>query len=263
MLARYFRLYADFLRFSFSKSMEFRFDFFFRIGMDGLYYFVSLAFYRILFLHTGLLGGWSENQMMVFVSGYLIIDALFMTICSNNFYILPTQINKGDLDYYMVRPVSTLFFVTLRDFAGNSFVNLIMALSIFAWSVHSYPGPFGIGKAALFLVLIFNGAYLYSCVRLLLIIPVFWTHSSRGLEQVFWGLTKFMERPDGIFRGWSRLIFSTILPFSLMASFPARLVLEEFHWGVFTHLIAVTIAMTFVVRWLWGFGLRSYSSASS
>ena len=40
---------------------------------------------------------------------------------------LPMLINRGDLDYYLVRPVSTLFFVSFRDFAANSFVNLVIA----------------------------------------------------------------------------------------------------------------------------------------
>ena len=35
-MIRYLRLYGYFLRFSFSRAMEFRFDFFFRIFMDSL-----------------------------------------------------------------------------------------------------------------------------------------------------------------------------------------------------------------------------------
>ena len=262
-LTRYFRLYAYFLRFSFSKALEFRFDFFFRIGMDLVYYVIQIGFYQVIYLHTQVLGGWDRHQMMIFTSGYLMVDALFMTIASNNFFQLPNLVNKGDLDYYLVRPISTLFFVTLRDFAANSFVNLIMAIGIFVWCVHGYPGPMGPGKIALFLLLILNGTYLYACVRLLLMIPIFWTHSARGLDQVFWSLTKCFERPDGIFRGWARVLFSTLLPFCLMASFPARLVVEDFSWLVFFHLAVVTAVATLTIRWLWALGLRSYSSASS
>ena len=48
-MRRYLRLYAYFLRFSFSRAMEFRFDFFFRIVMDLVWYVMHLVFFRVLF----------------------------------------------------------------------------------------------------------------------------------------------------------------------------------------------------------------------
>ena len=72
---RYLRLYSHFVRFSLSKSMEFRIDFFFRIVMDCVYYAVNLAFFKVLYLHTNSLGGWKETDTMVFVGTYLFVDA--------------------------------------------------------------------------------------------------------------------------------------------------------------------------------------------
>ena len=60
--------------------MEFRLDFFFKIIMDCMFYVVNLGFYKILFLTTPILAGWSEDQTMVFVSSYLLVDALHMTV---------------------------------------------------------------------------------------------------------------------------------------------------------------------------------------
>ena len=60
-MLRYARLYAYFLRFSFSRAMEFRLDFFFRVGMDALWYAVHLSFFTVLYRHTQALGGWSYD----------------------------------------------------------------------------------------------------------------------------------------------------------------------------------------------------------
>ena len=70
--------------------------------------------------------------MFVFLAGIFMSDALHMTIFANNMWMLPILINKGDLDYYLVRPVSPLFFLSLRDFAANSFLNLVIASGIVA-----------------------------------------------------------------------------------------------------------------------------------
>ena len=117
---RYLRLYLYFLRFSISRAAEFRVDFYFRVVMDVVYYAVNLAFFGIIYTQTAVVGGWTLDQAYVFVAGFLFVDAVNMTVVANNMWVLPQLINKGDLDYYLVRPVSSLFFLSLRDFAANS-----------------------------------------------------------------------------------------------------------------------------------------------
>jgi ABC-2 type transport system permease protein len=260
---RHLRIYGYLLRFSFSKAMEFRIDFFFRIAMDILYYAVNIAFFRLLFLHTTLLGGWSEAQMMVFVSGYLMVDAVNMTLFSNNMFVLPMLVNRGDLDYHLVRPVSTLFFVSLRDFAAGSFVNFLMTAGILVWALARFPGPISAGQLGLYLALLALGSFLHYCVRMFLLLPVFWTHSVRGFDQVFWALSHFMERPDRIFAGWLRKILVFVIPFALMASFPARAFFEGPAWTVLGPLLGVGAAFTGILLFYWKKALAAYSSASS
>ncbi|MCB0385330.1 MAG: hypothetical protein KDD43_08040, partial [Bdellovibrionales bacterium] len=68
-MIRYLRLYMYFLRFSFSRAMEFRIDFFFRIFMDLIFYIVNILFFKVIFIHSDLLAGWTEPQVFIFVSG--------------------------------------------------------------------------------------------------------------------------------------------------------------------------------------------------
>jgi len=109
----------------------------------------------VLFLHTPLFGGWNADQMLVFLSALFLADALNMTVFASNMWWLPFFVNRGDLDYYLVRPVSSLFFLSLRDFAANSFVNLLLTLAFVVWVLWSYPGSLGMGRILLFL----GGAY--------------------------------------------------------------------------------------------------------
>ncbi len=260
---RYFRLYLHFLRFSFSKAMSFRLDFFFRILMDVIYYFVNISFFKLVYLHTPMLGGWSESQMMIFVAGYLTIDAINMTVFSSNMWWLPFYINRGELDYYLTRPVSPLFFLSFREFSANSFVNFFMAFGFLIYTLMSYPTSFTFLELLLFGALLLNGVLLYYLIQMMMILPVFWTHSSRGFVDLFYALGLAMERPDKIFKGWLRIIFTTILPFALIASFPTRIFLDEFEWQTLLHLSVVTVCLWSIMIFVWNKGLRSYSSASS
>jgi len=260
---RYLRLYAYFVRFAFSRAMEFRADFFFRIVMDTVFYAVHIGFFKLIFLHTPSLAGWKEAEVIVFVSGFFVVDALIMTLFSNNLWWLPQLINRGDLDYYLVRPVSSLFFVSFRDFAANSFMNLLIACGILGWAIWNYAAPLSTASVALYLVMLLVGAMLYFSIQMLLLLPVFWTHSGEGFRAIGWQLGNFMGQPDRIFTGWTRRVLVTVVPAAVVASFPARLLLEGFQWSVLLHMLGVSLAFWILLIWLWNRALKNYSSASS
>lgn len=262
-MKRYLRLYLHFLRFSFSKAMEFRLDFTFRILMDIIYYIVNILFFKVLYLHTPLLAGWTEEQMMIFIASYILVDALSMTVFSSNMWWLPFHINKGELDYHLIRPVSPLFFLSLKDFSANSFMNLLIAVGIFVYSLATYSLDFSASDVFLLIALLVNGTLIYYCCQMLMILPVFWTQSSKGFMDLFYSMGLAMERPDRIFKGWLRVVFTIFLPFSLIASFPARLFIEKFDWQTFLHLMSVSLSLWIVMLFIWKKGLRAYSSASS
>ena len=261
-MTRYLRLYAYFLRFSFSRAMEFRVDFYFRIFMDAVWYAVNLTFFTVLFHHTGLLGGWTYDQVLIFAGGVFVADAAHMTIFANNMWWLPILINKGDLDYYLVRPVSSLFFVSLRDFAANSFVNLLMAGGILIWALARYPGELGFGQLGFYAFLMGLGILLNYVVQLIFLIPVFWMHTGDGLRQIWFSLEQYSGRPDRIYTGWLRRILTSILPFALIISFPTQGLFAP-TWTLAAHMLLVTaLAFAFAV-WFWNRGLKAYASASS
>ena len=262
-MRRYLRLYVHFLRFSFSRAMEFRVDFFFRVVMDTVFYLVSLSFFAILYGHIDELADWNLDQIYIFVSGIFLMDALHMTVFANNAWYFPFIVNQGDLDYYLVRPVSTLFFVSLREFAANSFLNVLIAIGIFCWSLARYAGEIGPVDITIYVLLIINGTVIYWMLQMLFLIPVFWMHSSIGLRQLFFGLHLFSERPHKIYPGVTRTILLTVVPFGLVASVPATILFEGLTLGWAIHITCVVAGLFGVLRLAWSFGLRSYSSASS
>ncbi len=262
-MTRYARLYAYFLRFSFSRAMEFRLDFFFRIFMDALWYGVNLAFFWVLYRHSGLLGGWNFDQTLIFAAGVFVADGFHMTVFANNMWMFPILVNKGDLDYYLVRPVSSLFFISLRDFAANSFLNLLMALGVLAWALIRYPEPVGLDRIAIYLALMGVGFFINYTIHLLFLVPVFWMHSGEGLRDIFFTLGSYSNRPDGIYRGWIRRFLTTILPFAIMVSFPTRVLFGGNVGEILLHMGIVAAVAFGVLLLFWRLGLRAYGSASS
>lgn len=262
-MGRYLRLYAHFLRFSFSRAMQFRLDFFFRVGMDTLWYAMHLTFFGVLYGHTDAVGGWDRHQTAVFLGGVFVADALQMTLFSNNLWNFTQAVNKGDLDYHLVRPVSTLFFVSLREFAANSFLNLLMAIGILVWAIAGYPHPFPPGALLAYVPTLLLGVFLHFCLQLGFLLPVFWIHSGTGLRDVFWTVDAYTSRPVGIFSGWVRRVLVSVLPLALVVSYPTRVLLEGPSVGLVAHVAGAAVVAFVVLLFVWKRGLLAYSSASS
>jgi ABC-2 type transport system permease protein len=186
-----------------------------------------------------------------------------MTVFSSNIWWLPFYINKGDLDYYLIRPISSLYFVSVREFSANSFVNLLIAAGFFIYSLMNYSGEITFLKFLFLVALIINGTLLHYTIQVLMVLPVFWTHSAKGFIDLFYSLSMAMERPHRIYRGFLRIIFTTLLPFALIASFPAALFLEAFSGETLLHLILISGMMWGLLLLVWSKGLKAYSSASS
>lgn len=260
---RYGRLYLYFLRFSFSKALEFRVDFWFRFVMDLLFYGLQLAFFEILYRHIPSIGGWGADEAFLFIAGFFVVDAMQMTIISSNMHQLSRLVNDGSLDYYLVRPVSSLFFLSFREFAANSFMNLVVAISIVGWALWRYPTPLNPWLLSAFGLALLLGFLIYYALRMLLLLPTFWTNTGRGLDLLFHQTTVLMERPDTIYRGMLRVLFVSVLPYALIASFPARIIIDGTAWGILLHLALVAGIFLVLLRWAWRRALANYSSASS
>lgn len=260
---RYLKLYTYFLRFSFSKAMEFRVDFYFRVFMDCMYYAFQFLFFKVIYLHTDLLAGWNQPQITIFIAGFIFIDALNMTVFANNCWWFPIYVNRGDLDYYLTKPVSTLFFLSLREFAANSFLNLIIACVILSWALVSYPLDLSIFKIIGYIFFLLLGTFMYFLTHFLFLLSVFWTQSPRGFGDVYYAVSHTIERPDRIFKGAIRVLFTYIIPFSVMASYPARFLLENNSQQIVLTILGMSATLFFVVIVIWKRGLRNYSSASS
>ncbi len=263
----YFRIWAAFLSASFSRGLQFRSDFFFRIVMDCVYYAVNLGFFEIVLHHTQTLGNLSAEQTRIFVACFLFMDGLYMTFFSSSLWLFPDSIRKGSFDYTLIRPISPFFLTVFRDFSIGSFINFLIACVILATSLSnsSYvqEGWASLPPILFLLFLLIIGTSIMLATRLLFLIPAFWLTEVSSLRELSWSIQSIGERPSQVYPKGFRFIFTFILPVIAAFALPTEAFL--FHWpaeSLFSLLTVTTVFWT-LLGLGWKKGVQSYSSASS
>ncbi|WP_141734944.1 ABC transporter permease [Oligoflexus tunisiensis] len=261
MIWRYVRIYLNFLRFAASRALQFRAELLFRVVMDIIFYSVFLGFYEILYSHTETIGVWNRSQAMIFISGFLLVDALQMTFFADMYHAFQQLYRQGSLDHYLTKPISSWFFVGFRSINFGSLINVGVALSILAWAFHQYPEPISWQAYGVYGLMILAASFLYFLVIFALLMSVFWTESTDGPLSIYFEGVNFATRPHHIFHGVIKGVLLSVVPFSVFASIPAQALFDDVGWGSVLHMMAVVAGFLLLNRWLWQRGLRRYASA--
>jgi len=259
---RYLRLYLATVRFAWSRSLEFRLEFWFRILMDVLFYILNIIFFEVLYLHSPTLGGWTKSQVMIFITSVFVVDAVRMTFFVDNFWRFRQSVADGKFDYFLIKPASSLFLVSTRYFSVASCVNLLIAFGLLFSALSSY-GPISQGAMLMYIAGMLNGILLIFCMQLLFAISVFWTQSPDGIEEILYVINRFGERPHTIYHPLLRFVFLTVVPVSLFASVPTEILFSENRVWLLLGSLTVSACAVVGLRILWKRALLNYSSASS
>ena len=258
---RYLRIYLNFLRFAASRAMQFRAELVFRIVMDLVFYAIFLGFYKIIFSHTPSLGGWNEAQAMIFVSGFMVVDALQMTFFADMYHSFQMLYRQGMLDHYLTKPISSWFFVGFRYINFGSLANVLLSGSILCWAILRYDQALEWWTILIYLSLLVASAFLYFLVMFALLMAVFWLENADSMMTIYFEGVNFASRPHHIFKGAVRAVLMTVVPFSVYASIPAQALFEQVGWSSVAHVFLVVLFFLGLNQILWRQGLKRYASA--
>lgn len=261
-LSKYFRLYIMLFKTSFIADLEYRVNFATRIFVDILWYGGQIITFEVIYQHTDRIGDWNLTQMRVFLGLVFIIDALYMIIISENLDSFSEKVRRGDLDLALAKPISSQFLLSFQKAATAMLGNLVLALIWFVYSLLQLPDFSWIRLLWLFL-LIPCGLSSFYCLRFVLAASAVIFARSENLQFIWYQISRLGMRPDSMYVPWFRWVILTVLPVGMIASVPARAILEPPQWGLFAWCFVLNIVMVYLSTRFWKFALRHYSSASS
>ncbi|KYG70575.1 hypothetical protein AZI85_01135 [Bdellovibrio bacteriovorus] len=261
-IKKYLLLYFALFRTSFIADLEYRVNFLTRIMTDIFWYAAQIITFEVLFHHTPRIGDWNLEQMRVFLGIVFVVDGLYMIILSENLDQFSEKVRKGDLDLLLAKPVNSQFMLSLQKASTAMIGNLGLGLAWFIYSLLQL-SDFNWFRLLWLVVLIPCGLVALYAMRFFMASTAVIFARSENLQFIWYQIYKLGMRPDSIYVPWFKWVLLTALPVGVIASVPARALLEPPQLGLFAWVVALAGILIYLSNKFWKFALRFYSSASS
>jgi ABC-2 type transport system permease protein len=266
-LFRYLRLFAAFGRFSLLTEMAFRANYLLKVTVEILWIVLLLLFYKTIFAKTSVVADWSEAEYMFFLGCYYALEGLMETLFLSNCSEFSELVRKGDLDLILVRPIDEQFMVSFRTIEWTTVPNVLMGAGLMVYGLHQMGWPVTWVQVAVFAITFPCALAMAYSFLIMLTSTAVWMVRNQSLYELWWLFTSLMRYPREIFRGPLGeplgKLFTFLLPVLLVSNVPARTVAKALEPWMAAYMVAATVVLLAVSRWVFRRALRSYRSASS
>jgi len=222
---------------------------------------VNIGFFWVLFQRLPTISGWTFDELTIPLGILYLLNVFIWGFMYANMSQIPYEVNKGELDVYLTKPVSSQFLVSTRDISLNLFPSLAGGIILLRYGfIHN---NLGWERLMVVPVGLISAIVISYSVWFISVTSVFWFNRLRNVGEIFGQALDIARYPTGIFSPLLRFIFTFVIPFGLMGFVPAEVILGR--TGPIKLLLPLGIAgiSLFLSSWFWNFSLKKYSSASS
>jgi ABC-2 type transport system permease protein len=223
----------------------------------------SLFTLSLFYGHGQQLGGWSWNGALVVLGIHTLLDGFGVTLLQPNLGNLVKQVQSGSLDFVLLKPIDSQFWLSLRIFSPWGLPQMAVGLVlVLVGASRSGVRADGGTVATALLMLACGLAILYSLWFVLAATSI-WFVKVWNATEVLRSVLAAGRYPLSAYPAALRLVFTTVLPVAFLTTVPAQAILgvAEPRWLIASG--AVALISLWGCRAFWRLALRHYTSASS
>lgn len=259
--ARYYvRIYLKLIALQLRATIEYRADFWIGILGAVLMHGSGLVFISVLFAHIPDVAGWTVWQVALLYALTMIPTGL-REMLGDGVWTLRGQINRGDFDRVLVRPLSPAVqtMTALASIHGSG--NAVLGLVVFAVAASRAGIDWSVWKVLWVLLTVVCGLAIITAMSFIANLMGFWEPGTMsGLPFMIANMVEFGKFPLELFAWPIRFLITVVLPYGFVSYYPGLVLLDKpTDWrylGYATPLATLLIALA--TAWLWRQGLKRY-----
>jgi len=263
LVHRYIALWKSFFNNSLSRDLEFKANFLGGLVVDIIYYSIQFFFFSVIYSYVEAIGVFKREDVIIFLVVTFLADTCYMFFFSGNLFNLNNWMVKGDLDYFLLKPLESQFIISFRYVKSYAILSLIILIIMLTNLLLAYPSSIGFFNIISFIFSFIMGIIIWYSIDFIISSSCFWFKNFSVAGWLSHEIIKFSSRPDAIYTGLLRKILFSVVPMTLIASIPTRNLLygPNFVYLVWQFFIAIIFVL--FTRIIWKRGILRYESASS
>ncbi|BAU65241.1 hypothetical protein STA3757_26220 [Stanieria sp. NIES-3757] len=258
---RYWRVLWLFWTTSIATELEYRLNF-------AIATFTSIAnlvgsiFGLFLFYRTGYtFQGWSWQEALIVLGLFTLLQGFSNTFLVPNLNRIVEQIEQGTLDFVLLKPISSQFWLSTRMVSPWGFPDLLFGIILIIYAgrqLHLNWQDYLIS-----LIPVFFGVIILYSLWFILGATSIWFVKIYNVTEVLRGLLEAGRYPMVAYPAIYRVFFTFIVPVAFLTTVPAEAMLgrSELTWFFGAGILAIILLIISI--FFWQFALRFYTSASS
>ena len=262
-LRKYLKVYTKFLYTSLASELEYKTNILLDLITAILSLIGSIFLLSIFFQNKSIIGGWEYEQALIIQGVYTILNGITNTWFNPNLTEIVKHVREGTLDFVLLKPIDSQFFISLKKLNPSGFLEIILGLFLLFYCIRINQITLNLSFLSLFMItLVCSICILYS-LWFFISTTTIWFVKTWNATEVLRSFLYIGRFPLNSFSFSLRIFFSVFIPIAFITTIPSEVFLGLSQlWKI---LLEVIVAMVFLFssRKFWLFALKFYSSASS
>lgn len=262
-MLRHLRLILLFARVSVQDSAAYRTDFIANLLVSLFNFGAEIVGLWTIFSNTRSLNGWGIFEMVALLGVFRMMSGIIALIIAPNMRLIMDDIREGKLDYILLKPINSQFYVSFRRVVVWRLAEIVLGLLLVVVAMVKLAAVFSLAKLVLFFTMLTAGAVIIYSFWLVLATLAFWLTRVNNMEMVFWNVFEAGRYPVEIYRPMIRLGLTYVVPLAFITTFPAGALVGRTDYSGFALSLFFAAGSLLVASAFWRYGLRNYSGASA
>ena len=262
-LRKYLKVYTKFLHTSLASEFEYKTNILIDLFTAILSLIGSIFLLSIFFQNKGDIGGWEFEQALIIQGIYTILNGITNTWFNPNLSEIVKHIREGTLDFVLLKPIDTQFYISLKKINPSGFLEILLGLLLLFYCIKINQIIFSLSFLTLSLTTIICSICILYSLWFFVSTTTIWFVKTWNATEVLRSFLYIGRFPLNSFSISLRVFFSVFIPIAFITTIPSEVFLGISQlWKI---LLEVIVAMVFLFtsRKFWLYALKFYTSASS
>ena len=262
-LRKYLKVYKKFLHTSLASELEYKTNILVDLITAILSLIGSIFLLSIFFQNNSSIGGWEFKQALIIQGIYTILNGITNTWFNPNLTEIVKHIREGTLDFVLIKPIDSQFFISLKKINPSGFLEILLGLCLLLYCIKINQINITLIFLTLCLITIICSICILYSLWFFISTTTIWFVKTWNAIEVLRSFLYIGRFPLNSFSFSLRIFFSVFIPIAFITTIPSEVFLGISKlWKI---LLEVVIALIFLFtsRKFWLYALKFYSSASS